>query len=192
MGVTLPVENLEEFTRRLCAYMDALPDDAFHPLIEIDACVFLDELTIENIEALEKLAPFGQENRVPCLLARDVTLANCRAVGAEKNHFSCTLSVGTDRVAAIMFHCTDIEALMHTDSVVGAAFEVQIDEWRGRRSVKAMLKSLAPAQACAALEACLDPGNLRFVSDLYAANDEELCESIPESPEDVESYWLCP
>lgn len=188
VGVTLPVENLEEFTRRLCAYMDALPDDAFHPLIEIDACVSLDELTIENIEALEKLAPFGQENRVPCLLARDVTLANCRAVGAEKNHFSCTLSVGTDCVAAIMFHCTDIEALMHTDSVVGAAFEVQIDEWRGRRSVKAMLKSLAPAQACAALEACLDPGNLRFVSDLYAASDEELCESVPESPEDVESY----
>ena len=57
VGVTLPVENLEEFTRRLCAYMDALPDDAFHPLIEIDACVSLDELTIENIETLEKLAP---------------------------------------------------------------------------------------------------------------------------------------
>ena len=92
-----------------------------------------------------------RENPVPCFLARDVTLANCRAVGAEKNHFSCALSDGRNTVAGIMFHCTDIEALMHTDSVVNAAFEVQIDEWRGRRSVKAMLQSLAPARTCCAL-----------------------------------------
>ena len=58
-----------------------------------------------------RLAPFGQENPVPCFLARDVTLTNCRAVGAEKNHFSCTLSDGRNTVAGIMFHCTDIEAL---------------------------------------------------------------------------------
>ena len=188
VGVTLPTANLEEFTRRLCAYMDEQPEEAFHPLIEIDACVDLEELTLSNVELLDKLAPFGQENRVPCLLARNVILGNARAVGAEKNHFSCTLSNGRASVAGIMFHCTDIEALMHTDSVVNAAFEVQIDEWRGRRSVKAMLKSLAPAQACGALEACLDPGDKLFVGDLYATSDEELCESAPEDPADVEAY----
>jgi len=188
VGVTLPANKLDEFTERLCAYMDALPEDAFHPLIEIDACVSLSELTIENVERLQVLAPFGQENRVPCLLARDVSLVNTRAVGAEKNHFSCTLSDGRSNVAGIMFHCTDIETLMHTDSVVNAAFEVQIDEWRGRRSVKAMLKSLLPTQVCAALEACLDPSNCHFVSELYASSDEELCESQPESPADIDSY----
>lgn len=173
VGVTLPVANLPEFTERLCAYMDALPEDDFHPLIEIDTCVDLEELTIENVEKLEALAPFGQENPVPCFLARDVMLANCRAVGAEKNHFSCMLSNGRRNVAGIMFHCTDIETLMHTDSVVNAAFEVQIDEWRGRRSVKAMLRTLAPARTCAALEACLNPENLSFVADLYAASDAD-------------------
>ena len=188
VGVTLPAAKLDEFAERLCAYMDTLPEDDFHPLVEIDACVSLDELTIDNIERMQALAPFGQENNIPCLLARDVMLGNARAVGAEKNHFSCTLSDGQASVAGIMFHCTDIEQLLKTDSLVNAAFEVQIDEWRGRRSVKAMLKSLSPAQACAALEACLDPGNCRFVSDLYATSDEELCADQVESPADVESY----
>ena len=188
VGVTLPADKLDAFTERLCAYMDKLPEDAFHPLVEIDACVSLEELTLENVEALQRLAPFGQENRVPCLLARDVTLGNARAVGAEKNHFSCTLSNGRASVAGIMFHCTDIKQLMHTDSLVNAAFEVQVDEWRGRRTVKAMLKSLSPAHACAALEACFDPQNCRFVSDLYATSDEELVEKQPESPEDIEAY----
>ena len=188
VGVTLPADKLDEFADRLCAFMDKLPEDAFHPLIEIDACVSLDELTIANVERMQLLAPFGQENRVPCLLARDVSLGNARAVGAEKNHFSCTISDGRASVAGIMFHCTDIEQLMKTNSLVNAAFEVQIDEWRGRRSVKAMLKSLLPAQACAALEACLDPTNCHFVSELYASSDEELCEAQPESAADIESY----
>lgn len=188
VGVTLPADKLDEFAERLCAYMDGLPEDAFHPLVEIDACVSLDELTIESVEALQQLSPFGQENRIPCLLARDVMLGNARAVGAEKNHFSCQLSDGRSSVAGIMFHCSDIEQLMKTDSLVSAAFEVQIDEWRGRRTVKAMLKSLAPAQACAALEACLNPMDCRFVTDLYATSDEELCEAQPEDPSAVEAY----
>ena len=188
VGVTLPANKLGEFTERLCAYMDQLPDDDFHPLIEIDTCVSLGELTLENVERLQALAPFGQENRVPCLLAHNVTLTNTRAVGTEKNHFSCTLTDGCSSVAGIMFHCTDIELLMKTTSLVNAAFEVQVDEWRGRRSVKAMLKSLAPAQACAALEACLDPSNVRFFSDLYAIDDEELRDRQPESSQDVEAY----
>ena len=188
VGVALPVANLPEFTQRLCAYMDALPEDAFHPLITIDACVSLDELTMENVQRLDELAPFGQENRMPCLLARDVLLSNARAVGAEKNHFSCMLSDGRGKIAGIMFHCSDIELLMQTDSVVNAAFEVQVEEWRGRKSVKAMLKSLSPAKACGALQACLDPGSAQFVSDLYATSDEDLCATAPENPADVEAY----
>ena len=103
--MTLPAANLPEFERRLRAYMDALPETAFHPLVEIDACVGLDELTLDSVAALDALAPFGQENGVPVYLARNVSLENCRAVGAEKNHFSCTLSDGRTSVAGIMFHC---------------------------------------------------------------------------------------
>lgn len=188
VGVTLPAANLPEFERRLCAYMDALPEGAFHPLVNIDSCVSLDELTLGNVAQLDKLAPFGQEHPVPVYLARDVMLANCRAVGAEKNHFSCTLSDGRATVSGIMFHCSDIESLMRTDSVVNAAFEVQVDEWRGRKSVKAMLQSLAPARTCGALEACLNPENLSFFADLYATSDAELCANAPHRPEDVEAY----
>ena len=188
VGVTLPAANLDAFAKRLCDYLDVLPEDAFHPLIEIDACVSLDELTMENVEKLQMLAPFGQENRSPVLLARNVVLSGSRAVGAEKNHFSCQLGDGKNKVSGIMFHCTDIESLMNTTSLVNAAFEVQIDEWRGRRTVKAMLKSIAPAQTCAALEACLDPANLHFFSELYATADDELCEKQPESPQDIEAY----
>lgn len=187
VGVTLPADKLQEFSDRLCAYMDQLPDDNFHPRVDIDACVDLSELTLENVKELDMLAPFGQENRQPLFLARDVLLTKCRAVGADKNHFSCMLTDGRNSVAGIMFHCSDIEMLMSCGSVVNAAFEVQIDEWRGRRTVKAMLRSLAPVKMCAALEACLDPEQATFVADLYATSDAELVEDDDESPEDVQA-----
>ena len=173
VGVTLPVANLEAFSQRLCEYMDKLPADDFSPRVEIDALVDLEELTLDSVGKLELLAPFGQENQIPTFLARDVTLTNCRAVGSEKNHLSCSLSDGRSTVAGIMFHCKDIDMLMRTDSVVNAAFQVQIDEWRGRKSVKAMLKFLSPAQICQGLVACLNPDHTLFVSGLYNSQDEE-------------------
>ena len=188
VGITLPVANLQEFTQRLCDYMDALPPAAFHPAIPIDARVSLSELTLENVRKLELLAPFGQENPVPCFLAPNVTLANHRAVGAGKNHFSCVLSDGTGQTAAIMFHCSDIETLLDTNSVVNAAFTLQIDSWRGRESVKAMLKTLSPARSCAALEACLSPEEVAFVADLYASAENGVEDVVDESFEEVERY----
>ena len=188
VGITLKTKDIPAFTKALCDYLDKLPEDDFHPLIEIDTCINLDELTLETVGALKQVAPFGQENPTPCFLARDVLLTHCRAVGAEKNHFSCTLTNGRTSISGIMFHCTDIDMLMATDSVVNAAFQVEIDTWRGRKSVKAMLQSVTPARTCPALEACLEPENLSFAADLYATSDAELCEDCCESPEDIEAY----
>lgn len=188
VGVTLPAERLDEFAERLASYMDGLDPECFRPRIEIDACVEFSELTLENVAKLDALAPFGQENPTPRYLARNVMLGNCRAVGADKNHFSCSLTDGRNSISAIMFHCSDIESLTGCSSVVNAAFEVRIDEWRGRRTVKAMLSSLAPAEPCAALEACLDAESLEFVADLYATSDAELCADCQECAEAVEAY----
>ena len=176
VGVTLPAKNLDEFARRLDEYMQKLPEAAFHPITEVDARVTLDELTLDTVALVDRLAPFGQENPQPVYLAQGVTLVNCRAVGQTKDHFACTLTNGRASVAGIMFHCPAIEALLVNDAVVDAAFTVQIDEWRGRHSVKAMLQDVAPARCCGALEACLDPDVVSFCDDLFAEADAETAE----------------
>lgn len=178
VGVTLPADKLPEFTERLCAYMDTLPEDSFHPLIEVDSLVDLGELTLESVDALSSLAPFGQENLTPRYLARNIRLSNCRAVGAGKNHLACTLTDGASSVDAIMFHCDGIGEFMACGSVVDAAFQVQVDEWRGRRTVKCMLDVVEPASACPALKACLPVEDMEFIDDL-CCEDREPCSDGP-------------
>lgn len=167
VGVTLPADKLPEFADRLCAYMDTLPEDDFHPLVEVDALIDLNELTLDSVAELDRLAPFGQENLTPRYLARNVRLVNCRAVGAGKNHLSCALTDGVATVDAIMFHCDGIGNLMACGSVVNAAFQVQIDEWRGRRTVKCMLDVVEPTSSCPALDASLPADDMAFMDALY-------------------------
>ncbi len=80
VGGDLAAKNLAAFAERLCAYMDKLPERDFRPMVDVDACVELDELTLDTVAMLDMLAPFGQENPVPTFLARNVTLVNSRAV----------------------------------------------------------------------------------------------------------------
>ncbi|MFR5093175.1 MAG: hypothetical protein ACLTDR_15360 [Adlercreutzia equolifaciens] len=89
-----------------------LPEGAFHPLDrDRRAASSLGRADARDTWQLdERLAPFGQENPVPVFLARDVTLANCRAVGAETEPLLRARSpTGAPSVAGIMFHCADIE-----------------------------------------------------------------------------------
>lgn len=196
VGVTLPADKLPEFTERLCAYMDALPESSFHPLLPIDADVRLGELTIDAVEALERLAPFGQENPTPRLIARNVRISNCRAVGAAKNHLSCTLTDGIHHVDGIMFHPAGIEDLISCGCVVDAVFEAQVDEWRGRRKVKAMLQSIEPLALCPAMRACLPADDIEFVGEMYdefngdrPAHDVEVDFSPDAEAVQARAYW---
>ena len=171
VGVTLPADKIDQFAQRLCDYMDDLPQEDFHPLVHIESMVDLSELTVEAVDALSRLAPFGQDNPTPRFLAHNVLLERCRAVGADKSHLACTLTDGVSKVDGIMFHCEAISELMACGSVMDAAFEVQVDEWRGRRNVKCMLKVLEPAVRCPALAACLPAEDLDFVDELVDEGD---------------------
>lgn len=171
VGVTLPAENLAAFSERLNDYMMTLPEEDFLSRLETDAVIDFAELDLRNVGLLDRLAPFGQENPVPKFLAHGVSIAQGRAVGAEKNHLSCTLSDGSDSLNCIMFHCPDIDSILGCSSVVNAVFQLQIDEWRGRRSVKAVLSAIEPVVPCGALEACLEGEDVSFVAGLVEGGE---------------------
>lgn len=171
VGVTLPAENLPAFERALEEHMESLPPEQFESSVDVEAEVRLADLTLENVAQLEQLAPFGQEAPEPRFLVRNVSLANGRAVGAGKNHFSFQLSDGRTNVAAIMFNCADLDTYLASDCLADVAFTVQVDEWRGRKSVKAMVDAIAPARPCAALRDMMDPHVAEFFEELFDACD---------------------
>lgn len=190
VGVTLPAHLLPVFYDRLCAYMDTLDIESFTPRISVDTCVDLSELTLENVKKIDLLAPYGQENPVPHFLAQNVLIAKSRAVGADKNHFSCTLTDGMNYLAGIMFRCDEIDALLSCSQVVNAVFELQVDTWRGNQSVKAIISSLEPVEPCAALSACLEQESIDFMRTLIENHKQLMGDSTQGENRESQQFFI--
>lgn len=188
VGVTLAADKLDEFKQQLIEYMNSLPPYLFEPLTEYDVVVNLEELSLENVSKLELLEPFGQQNPSPVFLARNITLTQCRGVGAAKNHLSCVLSDGKTNLSAIQFQCPDVEAYSLMECLVNVVFSVQIDQWRGHKSVKAMINHIEPVAYCRALDSLRESDDIRFVSSLFKGSEQS--ESISENSENTDKLAI--
>ena len=173
VGVTLPVTNLEAFENRLNAALSSLDASQFKKTVKIDSIVSLDEMTVENVEVMEQMGPFGQENEKPLLLAKNVTEFNGRAVGASQEHFLCKLSNGHTKLSCIKFRCKNMDELANSDAVVNAIFSVENETWRGTTSVKARAEAILPLAECPALTALTSDTTAEFIERLFNGGDPQ-------------------
>ncbi len=142
VGVTCEARHLDEFRARLSAVLAELPETEFEDVGEVTATVSLSELTVETIDALERLQPFGQGNKRPLLAACSVTMRNRSCVGADLAHLRFVATDGVSSVPAIYFRAPDAERACAWDGVVDVVFEAVNETWQGRTKPKLMVKDL--------------------------------------------------
>ena len=151
VGVTCEAARLDEFRERLGAVLDGLPDEQFVDVGEITATCELSELTVESLDALELLQPFGQGNKKPMLAARGVSMRNRALVGADSSHLRFVATDGASSVAAIMFRVPDPARAVAWEGVCDLVFEAVNETWQGRTKPKLMVRDIVyPACAEAA------------------------------------------
>lgn len=91
-GLSLPAGNLPEFRRRLeRTVQELLGAAAPQGKLQLDGYVTLNELTLELVADLERLAPFGLGNPAPVLAVRDLRLVSVSAVGKTQEHLLVTV-----------------------------------------------------------------------------------------------------
>ena len=142
VGVTCDASRLDEFRARLSAVLSELPEEEFEDVGEVTAQVSLSELTVETIDALERLQPFGQGNKRPVLAVCGVTARNRALVGADGAHLRFVATDGACSVPAIYFRAPDAARACAWDGVVDVVFEAVNETWQGRTKPKLMVKDL--------------------------------------------------
>ena len=156
VGVTCEASRLDEFRARLDEALDALPAEQFVDVGEVTAVCELGELTVESLDALELLQPFGQGNKKPILAARGVSMRNRALVGADGAHLRFTATDGVSSVAAIMFRVPEPERAAAWEGVCDLVFEAVNETWQGRTKPKLMVKDIlyrdAPREGASAPE----------------------------------------
>lgn len=103
VGVTIRADLLPLFTSRLRAYLATLPSSMFADTLKVSSVVSIRELSIDDINSLELLAPFGKGNPRPLFMLKDVELMRLRRVGAHEQHLRFDVCADAKKIAAIAF-----------------------------------------------------------------------------------------
>lgn len=144
-GFTISRENIPEFRRQICALAgDYFQDDAPRTFLDVDCAIPAELLTIANIESLSVLEPCGNGCPKPTLMMKALTVERITMVGGGK-HMRLRLQSGHHSLGAIYFSASPESASIQPGDVVDVAFNPQINEFRGERSVQMNVLDIRPS-----------------------------------------------
>jgi single-stranded-DNA-specific exonuclease len=137
-GFRLLPQNVEEFRKRFCAEVAKhFPAGVPAPLLMLDAEAPLGTLTLGLLDDLDRLEPYGADNRRPLFLAGGLRVeGEPRKVGQGERHLSFRVRQGAMSLKAIAWGMAERAGeLMAAGGACCLAFTPRRNEWQGRVSV---------------------------------------------------------
>ena len=155
-GFTIREENIPAFAAAMNDYvLAATGGEEMVSVLEVDGELERAELlTLEGVEGLDLLEPYGAGNPKPVFSLSGCLVSALSEVGGGR-HLKLKLAAGGRSFDAIFFSATAAEAGIEAGDRVDAAFTPQINEYRGWRSVQLQLCDLRPALTRAQAERAL-------------------------------------
>lgn len=156
-GVSMPEENVDEFRRQINANSHLTEDD-FEEKVLIDVPMPMSYASLEFVEELEKLEPFGNGNPKPLFAQKQVTFIKGRLLGQNQNVGKYTVA-DEDGKLYEMIYFGDIQAFHEyldqkfgieavdrlyngrgRDIVLSVVYYPDINEYRGNISLQMVMK----------------------------------------------------
>ena len=103
VGLSLKKDNFDEFKKVFEEIAKEANTEEIVPVIKIDKEINLKDITLENVKSLKLLEPFGESNKTPIFIYRNLRIDSIRAL-SEGKHLKLTLKDGNTIVNAIGFN----------------------------------------------------------------------------------------
>ncbi len=144
-GMTIRNDNLVSFYNRFNALVEeALQGVETKPELLIDRVLHPDDVSLDLIQRLTSLEPFGEGNPEPVFALRGVRLGAVRKVGKDEKHWK--LSVDRARLYPPLDVVGWSLALTYPDlrpgMEVDLAGTIAVNSWNGRESVQMVLRDI--------------------------------------------------
>ena len=147
-GFTISRSQIPDFRTRICQLAAAYYDGATpRTTLDIDCDIQPELLTLKGIESLSALEPCGSGCPKPVLMMRNLVVERLSLVGSGR-HTRMRLRTGRHGFNAIFFSATPESCSIQPGDLVDVAFNPQINEFRGERTVQMNLLDIRPS--CAA------------------------------------------
>lgn len=146
-GLTLKEENLEEFSRRVDAFIAGkITAEMLTPVVEIDAKLDFSQISPKFFRILKQFQPFGPGNNNPIFVTEDVYDAGGgRKVGAGGIHMKLDLiqeSQPYHQIAAIAFNMSDYYEYIKAGNPFDVCYSIVENYYRGNSTIQLRVKDV--------------------------------------------------
>ena len=141
VGVTVARDKFNEFKAKLEEYAKQCDIDKIVPIINIDSEIQLKNIDIESVRSLKMLEPFGEANKTPLFLFKNLKINSIRAL-SEGKHLKLTLKEDNFMINAIGFNMGDLSEKYLLDDKVDIVGSLEINSFNGNDSIQIVMKDL--------------------------------------------------
>lgn len=138
-GISIEPGNVDAFREDFCQrVVDQISVEELYQDIDVDAEALVGHLTINMMNELQKLAPFGHENPSPVLSVTGVQLKEVRTMGAEDQHLSVRMEQHGNFIRAVAFGKGDWakDLICEDNRLYDFVFKPVINDFRGQYKVE--------------------------------------------------------
>lgn len=141
-GLSVTRGQLDIFREKINEYArNNLCDDDMIPTFDADCVVDFEDVNLQLAQQLQHLEPYGVGNPVPAFVMHDVWVNEISPV-SEGKHTRLVLSDGTRTITAMYFSNSPESIGVYTGDRIDVLFNLDINEWLGRKSAQLIIKDL--------------------------------------------------
>jgi len=143
-GFSLEEKEFDNFTKSIEKYaqknFDLMPQNS----ITIDKILNESQITIENIQSLDTLKPFGASNELPIFLIRNAVINQVTPISNDK-HQRLNIKLGDTNLTALYFGQTSEQFFYKAGDTVDIIVNADINEYNKTISVSLKIKDIRPS-----------------------------------------------
>ena len=141
VGLSLKKDNFENFKNKFQEIANESHIEEIIPIIKIDAEINSNDLQINRIKELKMLEPFGEGNKLPIFLYKNLKIDSIRAL-SEGKHLKLTLKDENKIIHAIGFNMGHLTEEYLIDDKVDVVGTLEINEYNGYENIQINLKDI--------------------------------------------------
>lgn len=149
-GLTMKIENVEEFSRRFEEYVALnILEEQTRPSIEIDALIEFKDITPKFFRVLKQFGPFGPGNMNPVFASKNVyDYGSSRLVGKEQEHLKLELIDGSSEnvMSGIAFRMHEFNDHLKALNPLDICYTLEENTFNNNTSIQLMIKDIVKVE----------------------------------------------
>jgi len=142
IGLSVNKDKIEGLRKKLEDIAKEKQIDKIVPILKIDAQVDLNNINMQIVESLKHLEPFGEENKVPLFVFKNLKIDSIRAL-SEGKHIKLSLRQDNKNlINAMGFNLGEMVNDYRIGDRVDIVGSLEINKFNGEESIQILLKDM--------------------------------------------------